>query len=238
MYRVRGYIFLAVSFSTALFVARLLYTHIFTICQHTLIFDPLFSSEMQEEIRVFIEKKIVSPEALCMALKNQFPTIKDIVCQHKQYKKIVLTMHACKPLFLLNDSQVLLENGIVEKKFWFSDESLQSLYNITNKVAELRSRCHDASIHWLEENSDSVFEYFKVELIDPTTIVLSDKQAVDFQVFCNEQTKVSQEIFKTCFSLKDELKKTVPQKKGQQQSWIADLRFNNQIILYRKRGMV
>jgi len=187
----------------------------------------------QNDIFLYVHENKDQKEDICFLLKEKFALVKEVIVKHVGYEKKVLVVSAYKPFFLVNESEVLVESGFIVPQLYYDKAALEQLYTINTK-ATYSHNCIKASMDWLEQNADSIYQDFSLELYDPTLIILNDKNDTAFKVLCNQQNKISSTLIQQCFSLKDSLKKTVMLKKEQQ--WVADVRFDNQIVFYRIRG--
>lgn len=235
MYWVRGYFLLGLTICATIFSARVIHYQLNTNADYLIVFDSLLSQDLQERIHTSINDSWkMEPSALCAEIKKQFPMIKDIVYQCKHKKKVIFKVYTYRPIFVLNNTSVLLESGVIEDKKSYIDSCINDLYHIALNYCQ-NNMCTASCISWLDQNAFTIFDYFNVQWVDATTIVLSDKNSSDFKVLCDEQTKICHTLVKSCFQLKNTLKKTAPIIRGQHY-WVADIRFDNQIVLYCKRG--
>ena len=210
-----------------------------TVSKNTIYFDTFLSSGMQEEIRTFFESgfkdsinRADNRADLAQQAKKRFFCIKDITWEHKSSHRAIMHIRARSPLYTLNKQSLFLEDGLVEAKSNFTEESTEHLYNLS--VAFLGD-CVDETLcnNLLAQRLDNLFEHFSVTWVDASNIVLTDKSCSYFCLRTHAYCILDQSVIEECFQLRDELK---TQARPKATVWVADVRFDNQIILYGQRG--
>jgi len=234
MKSLRRYFFRGILFALCLVPLKVLYHRLFALTALTISFDPLFSSTAQKEIQTSCDRFACSSMSTASfdQLIQDFPIIKTITCSHKKVEHVLLRIDAHQPLYLINQHEVLIESGALVKKEYFTNEGINSLYSLSI-FHEYTQLPHEFAF-WLEEHADHLFERFNICLINPTEIVLTDKQQQTFKILCHDKNRITKELLKQCLQLKNEMKHNP--KPRRDLVWIADIRFKNQIILYGKRG--
>lgn len=183
---VRGYFFLSIiGLIVCIVPFKALYTLIFVLNSYKVQFDPLFSTKLQKEVCTYISTTtfVEFCSRLCGDIKNQFPVIKNIECFHRNSNHALLVINAYKPLYLVNQDDVLLEQGVITSKKYFMAEGINDLYSLSIMGAQKNS-IFSVIPRWLED-SPNLFEHYHIQWIDPTKIVLIDKQWPCFKVLCH-----------------------------------------------------
>lgn len=196
------------------------------------IFDPLCSGAMQQEVNKYLNTLILSDvPTFCSRLKQQWPIINDVTFCQKNNNCCFVYIKLLPPLYQINNDYLMLTSGIISQKKYFEPQSILPLYTITTSSS--RQMDLQRITHWLEQSTQHLFEKFNVHVINPTEIVLTEKQTQQFMLCCHYAQILTDDLYNRCLALKNSL--TNIQTKNNKQIWIADLRFEKQFILY-KRG--
>lgn len=215
------------------------------------VIDRLFSRAMQLEIKNFIDagyKKNKSPSNLLPKIESTFPAIKSVIidmstlAKEDCLKALNFSIQAYHPVFLINDEHVVCQYGKMFAKSIFAQEELIKLENIsfdgvpTPKNVDRLTRFFETLV-----KSQSILKDFSVRWIDKHAIWLDQKQgleqAQDLSLLVGYDTVPTSSDVKECRYLRGQIiDKPCKDKRGRpyknNTTWVCDLRFDQQIVLF------
>ncbi len=224
------------------------------------VIDPFFSRTMQLEIKDFIDaayKKSKSPANLLPKIESHFPAIKSVIIDMssltKENKKALnFTIQAYQPIFLLNDEHVICENGTMLSKAVFSQAELAKLENISFEGGAPTPKNINRLMTFFEslsgqsaKGSSSILKDFSIRWVDKHAIWLDPKktgqsdqeQQKDASLLVGYNTMPNQHDIMQCRNLRGQIvDKPCKDKRGRpcknNTTWVCDLRFDQQIVLF------
>lgn len=190
--------------------------------------DLNLSESITNEIQQFVNEQLPKHRSLCSlgsSLKNQFQIIDEISVRHKVPQLAYINITARKPVIVINDQWLLIDNGRVIPSTYYSSNpriflKMQSDIDLPNQAEYLLA---------MAKNFDPViWAHYDVHWQDHTAIYLHDRQEAHFCIIAHAQMQFNQDLLKRIKALKSLMCKKVTK---EQTRWIADVRFRNQIIL-------
>lgn len=213
------------------------------------VIDPFLSRSMQLEIKGFIDeayKKSKSPSNLLPKIESNFPAVKSVIIDMQNPEQLHFSIQTYQPLFLLNDEHVICQQGKMFSKATFDQKELDTLENImfegvpTPKNVDRLTTffeslidVHDAAF----VNSGSILKDFSVRWINKHSIWLDQKQGQDLSLLVGYNVVPNQHDIKQCRNLRGQISdKPCKDKRGKpcknNMTWVCDLRFDQQIVLF------
>lgn len=221
------------------------------------VIDHFFSHAMQLEIKSFIDaayKKSKSPSNLLPKIESHFPAIKSVVIDMQNPALLNFTIQSYQPLFLINDEHVICQGGKMFTKNTFAIEQISKLENIhfedvptpenVDRLMQFFETIADASNSSLVK-SYPIFKDFSVRWIDKHVIWLDQKEILgsdhkqrqDLSLLIGYTTIPSDHDIAQCRNLRGQIvDRPCNNKRGQpcknNTTWVCDLRFDRQIVLF------
>lgn len=207
------------------------------------VIDRLFSRSMQLEIKAFIDagyKKSKSPSNLLPKIEAHFPAIKSVVIDMQNPEFLNFSIQSYQPIFLLNDEHVICQYGKMFAKSIFSQEKLAQLENISFDGVPVPKNV-DRLIRFFESLIDPILQDFSVRWIDKHAIWLDQKQGngreQDLSLLVGYDTVPTNSDVVRCRNLRGQISdKPCKDKRGRpcknNTTWVCDLRFDQQIVLF------
>lgn len=217
---------------------KIITARLHALATHSHTVDFRFSPAVNADITNYIEtNKEFSKSRSFADLQTQFPYIKSLKIQrsapaHTDYETI-----AHELLVTINNQQVVTDNGLVFNRELFAPRSVKFLYNIET-VHQHSARVPEAFIDSMHAFMPDIVKAYTVTWIDDKEIVLHDKVQPLFFIKCSAKKLPDKQVLATCTRLMQEILQQLSEKKIQkvQQSLIADIRFDKQIILNGYKG--
>jgi hypothetical protein len=205
-------------------------------------YDPVFSELACAAIDDYL-KDVQSRGATSLTSMNEqiqkaFPHIDSIASLFLLPEKVHLSIKAAQPKLCINNQFVLSERKTYFDKAIFAPAALAAL-----PVVDCRSLSPDGQLpaglrgvgRWIDER---VACQYSIVWYSDQAACLRDKQETNFVVLCSADSMPSDQTLSHCQALKQRLVEARSLKNESPMQWIADVRFNNQIIVYsQKRGV-
>lgn len=201
--------------------------------------DKLFSKSMQLEIKKFIDdayKKNKIPSHLLPRIESHFPEIKSVIIDMQNPDALNFAIQTYQPIFLLNDEHVICQFGKLFGKNIFSQDSLAQLENISfDGVATPKNI--ERLMNFFEVLIDPILKDFTIRWIDKHAIWLDQKQGPDLSLLVGYEYVPTLQDIAQCRNLRGQIvDKPCKDKRGKpcknRVTWVCDLRFDRQIILF------
>jgi len=203
--------------------------YIFAVRRFSITYDPAFSTALCNEIELYVgskEKRALGFNQLDKDLQRAFPCISAIRCQCNSNGEAFLHVQAVQPLIKLNDKQIVTALNDVVPLYYYVASEVQHL-------PHLRVAMQDCEKHL----SQTVFDYMRcLDADDVKHMLLSWKDSNEIQIafdnqnvqlLCNAQTVPNRSIVTRCAEIAHEIHLKSPSVT----SCIADVRFDNQIVI-------
>lgn len=184
-----------------------------------------------------------SPRAVAQKLLDTFPCIRAVKTGINSQRLIAFTIEAQSPLFALNDTALMLENGTVVARASYNEAQVVGIKQIT--VAENQLYCLPASFKPVMENLFALSaEPLAITWICDREILVADQYNASLQLLCCVDALPDKKIMKECLHIYNDIKSqnTTSSKKienllrTRNKTWIADIRFKDQIVVRAEVG--
>jgi len=201
--------------------------------------DRLFSRPMQLEIKTFIDaayKKDKNPSNLLQKIESHFSAIKSVVIDLQNPEVLNFSIRAYQPIFLLNHTTVVCQQGLLFQKNTFARGVLEKLENITFDGV-ISSKNIDRLLNFFDVVTDHIVQDFSIRWINKNAIWLDQKQGQDLSLLVGYDTIPTSNDIEQCRHIRGQVvDKPCKDKKGRPIKnnirWVCDLRFDRQIILF------
>ena len=215
--------------------------------------DSAFSKAQKAAISDFFQNdqtfKTASLAVVAKRVHERFFSIKKVSLVQDSSGSIMVKADSVRPLFRINDDLVLVDDGRLFKKALFDRTVLDSLNSID--VQSIDHRC-DGSVDMeqdelvgaflpqllktVREIPGTLFRKYHVSCCDKVCWSLEDKQQKKFLIFFNGMKMPDDTVIYSCNKIKGTLDARGVFTGRCAHAWVADVRFEDQIILFRKIG--
>ena len=203
------------------------------------VIDPFLSRSMQLEIKGFIDeayKKSKSPSNLLPKIESNFPAIKSVIIDMQNPEQLNFSIQTYQPIFLLNDEHVICQQGKMFSKATFAQSELDKLQNISFEGAPT-PKSVGRLMTFFESLTDPILQDFSVRWIDKHAIWLDQKEGQDLSLLVGYNVVPNQHDIMQCRNLRGQISdKPCKDKRGKpcknNTTWVCDLRFDQQIVLF------
>ncbi|OQA36290.1 MAG: hypothetical protein BWY54_00100 [Candidatus Dependentiae bacterium ADurb.Bin331] len=173
----------------------------------------------------------IQHEPWYFSLKRQFPFINEIICSRYKPHQLYVNIHIDLPYFLVNDERVLTRRGCIASCSFFEKQYLTLPgINIIQPKQELDHRC----LQWLQRVPQKMFQLYEITIENRTSILVSDRMKTCMTIKMDSNQLLDQAIINRCIKMQAQLTEQKKFKKTSPAAWIADVRFNKQIVIYQK----
>lgn len=234
------YIVLYICMVFSIVVAWYVYAQMYTITNVVFSFDPHIAQVKQKAITQLVHdilyRSKANTQVLSRQIKKQFSCIKFISISYEPCGLMLVTCKARKPYCFLNNKFVLTKDNIVISRNAFIPDNLTHLHTIfvDDQLLEQKSILQTCK-QCVSALPSSIFTSYDVLWKSQIEAWLHDKKERFFIIF-NLNNLPNEQLFAQCCKIKDELQPKIILKKNEW--WIADIRFTNQVIVYKdSRGI-
>jgi len=202
--------------------------------------DQILSKEGLSAIATFIKEetdyKKSSLAIIAYKLKAAFSHINHIAISHIS-KKLVINVQPHKPRFVINADKVLLESGKVKPRSLFNNDILLTIPLLT--ISE--SACHIDNLsadcfNALNTISPVLLEQYNLCWENEREVWLTDKKKPHFTILTDSHSITHQQKLDVCGILKKTIESRKDFSRRKSTVWVADIRFDNQVIIFSRGG--
>lgn len=212
------------------FVARMPLEH------YTISYDLPLTSKADDAVRKYLSTMVIG-NALStfdkQAFKIQFPYIDDVYVRRSTLKKLHISVTVLRPLFLVNNDCLLLENGAITERSWI-DQTYTHALRVVFVKHQNQYKKQDALCRWLEQVPDTIFSRYRITWINPTEIALHDKDEPRFMVISQSSCPLTESVYQQVDEIRNQIRVT-PAFKRNTMTWFADIRFAHQVVLFSRK---
>lgn len=169
-------------------------------------------------------------DQLCEQVMGRFKWIQSIDITRMPYGKTCVAIVGHKPLYIINDDHVITNAGMLLQKDDF-DAVLTSRLRSFSVLFDGEMILSDACKQFVRHVAPSLFDFYECVWENDNTIRLKDKQNALFTILCRPDAIPDDGIIKYCNALKQEVMSRAITKSQRTKAWIADTRFQGQIVL-------
>ncbi len=210
---------------------------LFTINRYIFSFDQTISDKTQQKIAAYVEANqlsIFNGPAIADAIQERFSFVHNVTLSYLPIGVVCVEIIADQPEYWINNTQVITRKGSLYAKKVFTKHNLALLPSIAISFDEdqqaLPTRLHDV----VTNLPSHVFTTYDFEWDTEHIIWLRDKEKPQFAiVFAADQLPTEKVLF-GCTQIKQVLHQRLALEC--KTHWVADIRFNDQIIVYKGLG--
>ena len=208
------------------------------------IFDRNFSYAMQHEMKSFIDeayKKNKKPSNLLPSIEDKFSSIRSIVIDMNNPEQLNFTIQAFQPIFLVNNSLVVCKQGQLFEKNIFANDVIAKLENI-NYEGSFQPKDIDRLMKFVASLSDPILKDFSIRWVGKHNVWLDQKQTSDsslhdLSLLVGYTLPPTMQDVAECRNLRGQIvDKPCKDKRGKpcknNTTWVCDVRFDQQIVLF------
>lgn len=217
------------------------YRLIFTPVTYSITSDNILSTTTQECIKTVVAHDIdyqrVPLATIAHQLKDTFPFVKGVTIAHLATGTVAIHLTIYKPLMRINSNLVLLESGILESQQSFKSDVIASLSAVSvHESVFTDSRLTPDFYTCLASISSHLFKGYEINWHNKHELWLTDKNQPSFKILCDAHSISNEQKLNLCKKLKEEIKGKKEVLLNKSKTWIADIRFDNQIIIFSRGG--
>jgi len=210
---------------------------IYQVSQYKIYIDPIVSQVSSDSIATYIKKMNgTEPEVLFKNLQKTFPFIKSMRARYLADGKLKVSLKSFVPRLKVNKEFALTENGELVALNSFVSSCTERLPSLTvcadDQVGPLLS---DDVLAFAHELPADLIAQCNITLTEKNDVSLQDHATSNFVIRCCSKKLPSHALREQCKKIKNEFLDTGLLCDGDSDCWIADVRFGDQIVLYRQR---
>jgi hypothetical protein len=223
---------------TLLFSWRHLLVSVRTPTECVLTFDNLFCHEYQQTIVRFatcLDMQLASDlRRFSALLQHEFPLITLITTELESAGALHVSIGSAKPLCLINESQVLVENDLIVERTAYEQYALVGLPTFCALPEHLASWQAGQIKALLSHLSLSLFDHYDCWLDIYPEMMLACKDEQKFTIITRAETLDAGRVIHNGERLQEMLAErgSFASSKGKQ--WVADMRFSKLIVVVAK----
>jgi hypothetical protein len=206
---------------------------------HNLALDVRFSPSMRIAIMSTIHNnnffKSYYVKEQIEFLKSTFPAIGDGSSLLSTQGIATLTLHASHPVCLINDRYIMLHDGRMVSSDLFTDSTVASLPAITisDELAH-RTYLEPDCKYFVEMMPWHITTNYDCDWRSATKVILRCKQQPLFSLVCNNTVLPTPTTLHCCTQIMRnlEIRGDFKKKSSKKKLWLADIRFEQQIVVY------
>ena len=202
-------------------------------------FDRNFSDAMRSEMRSFIDEayqKNKKPSNLLPSIEDKFSSIKSIIIDMHKPEQLNFTIQSYQPIFMINNSLVVCKQGQLFEKTIFANDVIAKLENVSYD-GPLHQKDIDRLMKFVASLTDPILKEFSVRWIGKHNVWLDLKQGDDLSLLVGYTLPPTMQDIAECRKLRGQVidtpcKDTRGKPCRKNTSWVCDLRFDQQIVLF------
>lgn len=168
-------------------------------------------------------------------LSTDYGIIESLFLSYCTYQRVAVTIQLYQPIIKINDDMIVCKNGSVYPIEWFDAHAVADVVAIRSlKNMPISPECYQWFI-----NNDMRFltQYYDVFIENHTKILLKARHG-KCSLMCTSENNITDKIIKCVETLVEQRKdeKFLKSSNFDAKDIIADIRFDKQVVLYRKRG--
>jgi len=232
----------------SIFLVEKLSHYVFSVDGYAFEFEDACSQLHKSEIITFINEnkafKRLSLKSIARKMKEQFPSIQSVQSFYSSSSILRFRIALCKPAVLVNDSYVISENKILLDKTIFSENKVKDCPAIEIKNIQrsdedslcLSKKITEKCKKMIFDLPAECFNEYDIVRESETKSVMCHKKQGNFSVWFNDSKVPDNKVLIVCGLLKNKLTEQGEFSRRYPRRWIADVRFDDQVILYMERG--
>jgi hypothetical protein len=213
---------------------------LFSIHRYATSLDPLLSPETHTALITHIEKipikADVTKKQRVQKILSEFPYVESVVLTLIAPGILHYEIAAAQPLIVLNNEYVLTNTARVFPMHIFSSHSVKLLPTMQVKKLENMSESELHALVDVAHNIRSLLAWhYTITCLDQFRFHFIDKKDPSFSILADAHSIPTRELLQRCMRCKQKITQEPSKHKKVPTRWVADVRFNNQIIFYQER---
>lgn len=199
----------------------------------TCIFDSIFSVQAQHQIAARAENLIGSlPDKLIATLTEEFPVISSIGLQIQPNNHAHMTISAQIPVLRVNENEVLTRSAHLIAQSNFNAEIIAPLASMAISADVAADRTQLKELQRSVAHIDSaLFAQFNILWLNAHEVLLTDHRDSRMQLVCCGYQLENKSRMHLYYTQVEKLLQARAESAPRKKQCVADLRFENQIIL-------
>lgn len=201
-------------------------------------FDDILTNNKQEGITSFVNivghKFALKPAQLVACIREQFPFIKSINTHLVPPRVMKISFITTKPIARINDDMLVVPPKTICPTSWFQELHYISLPVIAIDELVLKNMCAENLVKILKTITSKVFDKYTVALKTTDELWLTDKVEPRLSLVCRTNKIPTDKLCEYGAQVKSLLESKGCFASRRIKSWLADLRFEKQIILSKR----
>ncbi len=194
------------------------------------IIDSLITDQTEQNIINYIEqipkKELISFCKLAEKIEKQFPFIQETIIEKIAPNTITVTCNVQQPFGIINDEFIMTEQGHLYNKNIFLSLITEQLPRII--LPSLETDIIKSVLTIINTIDPIILSKFTLSWTSHTQIYLYEKEHGQFSIVFKKNQLVDKKLFNHCMQIKQKLQSTMNKK-----NYVADIRFKDQIVVYR-----
>ena len=213
-----------------------LYKSICAIRYVTYSFDHSIAPEMQQNIvthvALFQHDGLYNPKSIIDTIQKHFACVKSISVHCIPHNAAEVTVTAHEPIVRINEKYVVTAAKTIVPDFSYASYILTSLSSLSI-VSPVPQDCSENMMCAIRKCiKDRIFERYTLCWVGEHEIYLHDSHDPSFSLLCDVLSLPSP----TKLVLYEQLKNNIKNKRSASKRWVADIRFDDQIIVSGDKG--
>jgi hypothetical protein len=200
--------------------------------------DPILSHQTHQQITDFFNKneelQDVSLKDIVAAVQKKFFCVESVAVKRCASGSLDIGISAVKPLCNINSDKVLVVNGTIFANDVFTDSSREKLDTLFVRLEqEELDKVREKLRKFTQKLIPSIYSQYDVVWFNEREVRLIDKKDSWFVTVCNAYKVPNEQSLAYINRIKQDI---FPKKGRKNIRWVADMRFNDQIIVSSGKG--
>lgn len=201
-------------------------------------FDEMFSDIAKTEVTTFIEsldkRWALKTASFALIIKEQFPFIQSIQFRLVPPGTMKLMCKAYKPICIINQTLLLVLPQTLCSTAHFQETTWASLPNISVEQSLIKEYDPKALVSIVSAIGNDIFDQYHVTLCSQGNLVFDDKKQPRLSLICRFDKVPSKTLGTYGNYMREMLENRNAFSEKSAHNFVADLRFEKQIILSKK----
>ena len=217
-------------------VVHTVYRSVCAVQYVTYAFDQTLSPELQREIvaqvALFENDGSYNPRTILETITQQFPCVQSVAVHCRASNTALVEVAAHDPMVRINGTHVLTDSKMIIPDRSYALYVIDALPSFS-MAAVLPDECSDRMMDAVRSCiKDRIFEQYTLSWVNEHELYFHDMNDPSFSMLCDA---VSLPTHSTLISY-EQLKNSIKNRKSATNRWVADLRFDDQIIVSGDKG--
>lgn len=193
-------------------------------------FSPSFAQTITSFVRAQTDGRLLFMPHLAQVIQEQFPAVETIEITRNACGNVEVLIKGSSPRVVVNQEKAFTDGKLLPT-FQFSQDWLAGRAQVSVSSALCTESLDPVLAHCLAQIDIDLLHTYNVTINDIFESWLHDKQHHNFSIRFNAATLPKNSVVAQCQAIKNELLASGALTKKPQKKWIADVRFDNQIVV-------